>query len=298
MGIVSSVNTGHHHGAGSSASPGTLEGQHYVLLVNPMKAASIASERAKAGSDAGDAGKVEVAARAKVLKILCATKLWENFLDSCANSFALTQAEATALMLDSVLEYSPVDGTKLAFVEGALEKDVKAYISLVEELSERDSSANSETIDFMSLCSSVLLLSQQSIEWKADTLFSWISIGPESAEFSFEDFFVALKSFERGVSHALGQPACSEAYVKTVAQQWLALADPEHRSGGSISSIRISSNNFFSFCTNRQHVVRKLLEALAVCKVRCAAFAVKSCSFYLQLLLQLNHSNAIRNRLY
>jgi hypothetical protein len=139
------------------------------------------------------------------------------------------------------------------------EVETKEYIALVEELSQGDLS---KTIDFMSLCSSVLFLSDISIEVKADQLFAWIALDLESSAFNFDDFFVAMKSFERGLSHATGHAPCTEAFVRTVATQWMALADPQHK-GWTDASTRVSSNHFFEFCTNRQHVVRRLLEALA-----------------------------------
>ena len=182
--------------------------------------------------------------------------LWNNFINGSAASFALTQAEASSLLLDCIVGDNNVNNktdTK------SVEEDIKDFIMLVEELSVGDMS---KTIDFMSLCSSILFLSEVSIEVKADQFFSWIALDPTISAFNFDDFFVAMKSFERGLSHAMGVPSCSEAFVRSVATQWMALADVQHK-GSTDSHTRISSNHFFEFCTNRQHVVRRLLEALA-----------------------------------
>jgi hypothetical protein len=64
----------------------------------------------------------------------------------------------------------------------------------------------------------------------------------------------------------MGRPCSSEAFVKGVATQWLALADPNHK-GSADANTRISAAHFFEFCTNRQHVVRRLLESLAATEV-------------------------------
>jgi hypothetical protein len=45
----------------------------------------------------------------------------------------------------------------------------------------------------LSLCDTYLLNPQV----KADLLFSWIVLDPESNAYSFDDFFVAMRSFER-----------------------------------------------------------------------------------------------------
>lgn len=81
---------------------------------------------------------------------------------------------------------------------------------------------------------------------------------------------MALASFERGISHALGFGAASEAFVLSTAAHWLSLAAPAQKpfleasksSSGASAAVRISRQEFFDFCTNRQHVVRRLLEAL------------------------------------
>ena len=238
----------------TASSQQTPEGEHFSYLINPAKAKEPTKGPNKPGA-------VLINNRAKVLKALSFEKLWENFLNGSSASFALTQAEATSLILDSIPEQD-IDGTKID--RSSVAAEVKAYITLIEELSSGDLL---KTIDFMSLCSSVLFLSEISIETKADQLFSWIALDPESSAFSFDDFFVAMRSFERGLSHAMGHTPCSESFVKGVATQWMALADPQKK-GSTDAQTRVSNNHFFDFCTNRQHVVRRLLEALATVPVQ------------------------------
>jgi hypothetical protein len=211
----------------------TQEGDHFHALV-------------KAKLNEG----FKISPRARILKTVSFSLLWENFLSGVSSSFALTHAEATTLLLDS-LPAEDEEGHRVDFAQAT--NDVKSYLTLVEELSHQGSS-----IDVMSLCSSALLLSRVPIEIKADLLFSWILLDPEASAYSFDDFFLAMKSFERGLSHAMGHAHSSEGFVKGVATQWLALADPQHR-GSADTHTRISAPHFFEFCTNRQHVVRYVL---------------------------------------
>jgi hypothetical protein len=221
------------------------EGEHYNLLINPNKNKETTVKPTRINH------------RARILKRIPSDALWNTFLNGSTDSFALTQAEATTLLLESVTQYATANKIEMKTLEG----EIKEYITLVEELSTGDMS---KTIDFMSLLSSVLLLSDVAIENKTDLLFDWIALEPGSSDFSFDAFFIAMKSFERGLSFAMGHSPCSEGFIRTVATQWMALADPQHK--GSIdANTRVSEDHFFMFCTNRQHVVRRLLEALASC---------------------------------
>lgn len=242
------------------------EGEQFNIIINPGR--KFDSSKLVHG--------VSISPRAKILKMISFSTLWDNFLNSPASSFALTQAEVSSLLLDSI-DFEAHDGSKND--RNQVLKDIKVYIDLLEELSHNSSS---KIIDFMAVCSSVLFLSYISIKIKSDQLFSWIVLDPESNQFSFDDFFLAMKSFERGLSHAMGFCCCSEEYVKNVSTQWMALADPLHK-GSTDSHTRISNNHFFEFCTNRQHVVRRLLESLATAKVTMQNALVVSMIYILNL---------------
>jgi microtubule-associated protein-like 6 len=192
------------------------------------------------------------------LRIVNFNDVWETFLSGTFTSFALTPAEMQSVLSDAVS-----NAGKSSISKEALNSAIKDYISLVEILSETDTS---KVFDVMAVCSSILLLSQTSLEMKIDQLFCWITLDPESHGFSYEDFLVAMRSFERGLSHAFGRVACSEGFVKEIAAQWMAVADPQ-RKGLADANARISTKNFFDFCVNRQFVVRRLLEALASLEV-------------------------------
>jgi len=167
------------------------------------------------------------------------------------------------------------------------ESAVKAYLQHYIELStpnnptvpENNAISNAKSIDFMALLSSVLLLNDTiNIETKVDQLFEWIVLQDSGADYSmdedhremrFDEFYLAMTSFEKGLSHALGKHSLSTSpsssatnYVKLVTGQWMSLADPHHK-GSADATTRISRKNFFDFCTNRQHVVRRLLEAVS-----------------------------------
>mmetsp|Transcript_2988 Transcript_2988/g.4618 ORF Transcript_2988/g.4618 Transcript_2988/m.4618 type:complete len:185 (+) Transcript_2988:152-706(+) len=161
----------------TSSTQQSQEGEHFNQLINPSRIKSVDGIPGKGAA-------LTISPRARILKMVSFNKLWDNFLDGTTSSFALTQAEATSLLIESVDSEDPLDGTKVDM--SAVEKDVKSFISLLEELSPKESA---KTVDFMSLCSSVLLLSGISIEIKADQLFAWIALDPESSAFSFEDFF-------------------------------------------------------------------------------------------------------------
>ncbi|RYH20674.1 hypothetical protein EON65_22795 [archaeon] len=256
MGIASS-------NASSSPSGTVGEGEHFNVLVNPGKARIPSSEDAEPAPASSSSTVVATKVimlhpKARVLKSVLFEDLWNAFLSSALNSFALTPAELQSLFFD-IIHLSPSEKNSNKKEVALLENEVKEYVALLVELSDKDTS---KTMDFMAVCSSVLFLSDYPIESKVDILFQWITLNPELRDFSFEDFVIAICSFERGLSHALGKTASSEAFIKDVSTQWFALADPAHK-GVADSQTRISDTAFFDFCMNRQHVVRKLLESFS-----------------------------------
>ena len=68
-------------------------------------------------------------------------------------------------------------------------------MELIKEFSVSDTA---NVIDFMSLCSSVLLLNNAPIERKVDQLFDWITMSDENDFYVFQDLFVTLNSVEKG----------------------------------------------------------------------------------------------------
>ena len=212
-------------------------------------------------------------ARAKILKKVSWEKLWEKFLSSTSTSFALSSSEAAALLRECIA----LDGTSAPASAGSddstVDADIAKYIDMVDALEEQYRLKNvkvnmggAKVVDFMALVSSVLLLGSTPFEDKIDQLFKWIVLSAENDEMGFQDFIVAMSSFERGLSNAMGFPASTELFVIKTAKEWLALADPSQK-GAVTKETMIKSKNFFEFCSNRQHVVRKLLELLAQSEV-------------------------------
>lgn len=237
------------------------EGEHFTQMLKP----SVGKNQVSVAGGKRIKEKpqnVKISPRARIIKMIQCDLMWDNFLASASSSFALTPTEASAILLESLIA-SDVDS---GFVDSKLASaDVAAYIELIIELAEKEKDAV-KGIDFLALCSSVLLLSPITIESKIDMMFLWIVLDEHRDRFNFDEFFVALTSFEKGLSHAMGKPACTEGHVRTVATQWFALADPQHRGNGDPHT-EISSAAFFEFCTNRQMSVRKLLEALGASEV-------------------------------
>lgn len=154
---------------------------------------------------------VMIDSRATIVKSVDSEKLWDNFLKSAALSFALPQSETIALLKVSVIEDAfPAGPRQDKDIEDAINK----YLLLIGELSGSDSSP--KTFDFMAIVSSVLFLAPRTIEYKIDKLYEWITLKEEAASFDFDEFFVALSSFERGLSHAMGKKSFNEEAIKNV----------------------------------------------------------------------------------
>ncbi len=121
-------------------------------------------------------------------------------------------------------------------------------------------------IDFLAVCSSILIVSEDNLEMKIDMLFTWIDLNADH-DISFEELFLGLTSYEKGLSYLRGIPPTSTKYIRAVAQLWFSICgfgrEVETSSGSIVGKIK-----FFEFCTNRQQSVRKLLEAFASAKVK------------------------------
>jgi hypothetical protein len=81
-------------------------------------------------------------------------------------------------------------------------------------------------------------------------------------DISFEEFYISLVSFERGLSYAMGLKPCSEQYLRGVASQWFSVCgfgrETEPQKGA-----KLGRQKFIEFCTNRHYSVRLLLEGFA-----------------------------------
>jgi hypothetical protein len=186
-----------------SAAGSELEGEHFLRITQTTRKQSVIelsrSKESASKSDTKGLSKVEICFKARIVKYVSPEAMWKNFLTSSSNSFALTYAEASSLLLDSMKPRNSNSSTEEILLSDPRESQaaVDSYIGLIKELSVGDTA---NVIDFMSLCSSVLLLSNAPLERKVDQLFDWITIGDENDFYDFQDLFVTLNSVEKGES--------------------------------------------------------------------------------------------------
>lgn len=187
-------------GSGSSSAVATAsEGELFLRITQPARKSSVATgpvSKETSPDDGKGAAKVTVAYKARILKLINYETLWNNFLEGPSNTFALSFAEMTVLLTESMKsgninseDAKPLDASKV-------QEAIRSYVELLKEL---NGTSSASAVDFMSLCSSILLLSNVPIEVKVDKLFEWITMGEGEDSFSFDDFFVAINSFERGI---------------------------------------------------------------------------------------------------
>lgn len=238
-------------------------GEHYQYIINPGK---YKSKSNKTQTNENKKPLFEINPHSKVIKRLSFELIWNNLLVGNYSSFALSIQETKELLKQSLDDTCESTASDL--------QDIESYISFIQEIhtySITTTAKNNDlAIDIMSIISSALLLCDLNIEEKIEKLFYWITLDPQKDYFQFDEFYNALVSFDKGISYALGYSNCSEAYIRTISQSWMALADPKYK--GSIdSNTRICYDDFLDFCINRQHIVRRLLEifsnsAIAVSK--------------------------------
>jgi hypothetical protein len=154
---------------------------------------------------------------------------------------------------------------------------IQDYVSFIQELS---ANINSKYFDFLAICSSVLIVSEDHLEIKIDQLFTWIDLNLDN-DVSFEEFYLALSSYETGLSYLGGFQPISSKYIKSVAQVWFSICGFGREMEASKGRRSVQDNaavlspedsvgkvKFFEFCTNRQQGARKLLEAYAAAQVK------------------------------
>lgn len=180
---------------------GELEGEHFFRVTQTVRKQSVielSKSRTNIGAnDPKGMPKIEIAFKARVLRCISCETLWSNFVSSSASGFALTFTETSALLLGTLTSdgRNAVNSDSAALSTAEIQAAIDSYLEVTKEL---NGGLAVNMIDFMALCSSVLLLSSTSIEAKVDQLFEWITIGDGDDSFSFEDLFVALNSFEKG----------------------------------------------------------------------------------------------------
>ena len=150
-----------------------------------------------------------------------------------------------------------------SYDKDTFQSEIKDYIEFIQEIMEPTSC---KILDFLSVCSSVLILSEDHLDSKIDMIFSWIDLNLDN-DISFEELYLGTCSFEIGLSLAMGRRPIGEKYVRLVSQQWFSLSG-SGREADNIPGGTLTKGKFFDFCTNRQQIVRRLLEYFAVAKVK------------------------------
>ena len=269
MGAASSSSKGSGGGSagnenqGPSNSSTTGDSQHWAQLLSPMRrgvhahikdshagADSITEGEHHAHGSQNRPGIMTLGPKSKVLRMLCHTKMMSSFLESSADSFALTPNELIALLLSS-----PLDSLSETELE-TMKEEVVAYVDRIKELI-----LPFKYIDFMSMLSAVMFVSDLQIEAKIDFVYSYIALGSDGHDdFRYEDFTIALRSFEMGLSHAMDRKASKEDFVLEVAKNWMQIATKEQ---SPTSSSLMKHSQLYDLCTNRQQPVRRLLEIIS-----------------------------------
>jgi hypothetical protein len=126
--------------------------------------------------------------------------------------------------------------------------------------------ANSKVLDFLSICGSIMILSNDHLDTKIDMIFSWLDLNMDN-DISVDELYLGLSSFEVGMSFALGKHPVPEKYIRLVAQQWFSLSG-SGRDADNMPGATLNKGKFYDFCTNRQQAVRRLLEYFVMAKVK------------------------------
>lgn len=192
-------------------------------------------------------GDLQLSSKSSILRRVSHEALWDNFLVSTANSFAVTTSDLRALLRQSVVSRDSMETENNVLI--------KDYIDNICDLNEQ---GDAQVVDFMAVCSSVLLLSSDSLEEKIEKLFSWIDMDMDN-DISIDEFYISIVSFERGLSYALGRKPCSEEYLFGVAKQWFSVCG-FGRENETVKGAKLGKEKFFDFCTNRHYSVRLLFE--------------------------------------
>ena len=151
--------------------------------------------------------------------------------------------------------------------------DVKAEIEdYLEFVKERNSLGNEDTshskyLDFVTVFTSVLLISEDHLEEKIDKLFELTDFNNDG-NISLDELYLTITSIDRGLSYILGDSPSSAKYIFAVSKRYFSLSEMGRESEAFDSNTQMGLNKFFEFCTNRQHTVRRLLEFFGNAKVQ------------------------------
>mmetsp|Transcript_9925 Transcript_9925/g.14948 ORF Transcript_9925/g.14948 Transcript_9925/m.14948 type:complete len:2471 (-) Transcript_9925:176-7588(-) len=194
--------------------------------------------------------------RAGVIRKIDWNLLWNNFINSSSASFAVAVPE-----MISLLEASIRDDEDTSFDINIVKNEIQEYIAFVQETTE----PKLKVLDFLAICSSILICSDDHLGTKIDTLFMWIDLNMHN-NITLDELYIGVASFERGLSYALGHSPVNEKYLRAVSQQWFSMCGTG-RDIDNVPGALLEKSKFVEFCENRQQAVRRLLEAFASARV-------------------------------
>jgi hypothetical protein len=182
-------------GLSSSTQANSDSSDHFSVIVNPKKEKAVVKSKEEPEKNVfatqvqaasmnsglgGNARCVVLDSRASIIKRIDTKLLWDNFIKGNYMSFALTQSEVTTLLKKSYNDVGMSDEIK-----AIIDTEIAGYIELIEELSQKDF-GNPKVIDFMAMCSSTLLLANNTIEFKVDWLYLWVTMSQDAGAFDFK----------------------------------------------------------------------------------------------------------------
>lgn len=114
-------------------------------------------------------------------------------------------------------------------------------------------------MDFISVFTSVLLISEDHLEEKIDKLFELTDFN-DDGRISLEELYLTITSVDRGLSYILGDSPSSAKYIYAASKKFFSLSELGRESETCDPHSQLGKKKFFEFCTNRQHTVRRLME--------------------------------------
>lgn len=150
-----------------------------------------------------------------------------------------------------------------------LKAEIKDYLEFVKERNSlgNEDISQSKYMDFVTVFTSVLLISDDHLEEKIDQLFGLTDFN-DDGNIQLDELYLTVTSVERGLSYILGESPSSSKYVYAAAKKFFTLSEMGRESEAVDSDTQIGKKKFFEFCTNRQHSVRRLLELFGNAKMQ------------------------------
>lgn len=122
-----------------------------------------------------------------------------------------------------------------------------------------EDTSNSKYMDFITVFTSVLLISDDHLEEKIDKLFELTDFN-DDGNIQLDELYLTMTSVERGLSYILGESPSSSKYIYAAAKKFFSLSEMGREAESLDVHAQLGKKKFFEFCTNRQHSVRRLLE--------------------------------------